>query len=454
MKGANNWVSLLTFSTGILYAFASPAIPKLLSDYGFTIEEAAYFPILPSIVMLFTTTIYCQLIDKIGRKWTLLSTGALQALSWLLIALAKDSYLIYISRALFGLSDAGVMATIPTYVAEVTTPNVRGLYGSIIVISAFLGHFVANCVGYYLSIQLTSFIMLPIPILFIILFSFMPETPYYFVMVGNIDGAMKSLQKLRGCENVQPELIQITLDVERQLSESGRFKDLFLIGSNRKALIVATISRSFQNYSGSNCIAVYSQYIFQEAGGDISSGVAGMIVSGLFALVNPFANFICDQLGRRKSMILSSLGCSLCLLAEAIYFYLQAFDVTDLSIINWFPVLGLASYSITFCLGLGLVPTLLLGEIFSTNIRRHGVTVTNTIVSANFCIVLKLFQLLMSTHGMWVPFLFFGLCCFVASIGSWFIVPETKGKTLEEIQQMLKEDVGSQSKNIKLKNVL
>lgn len=439
----------MTFSTGILYAFASPAIPKLLSDYGFTIEEAAYFPILPAIVMLIMTPIYCQLIDRIGRKWTLLSAGAVQILSWLLIALARDSYLIYISRALFGMSDAGVMATIPTYVAEVTTPKVRGLYGSIIVISGFFGHFIANCLGYYLSIQLMSFVMIPVPILFIIFFSFMPETPYYFIKVGNANGAMKSLQKLRGNKNVQPEFIQITLDVERQLSESGKFKDLFLIGSNRKALIIATISRSFQNYSGSNCIAVYSQYIFQEAGGDISSGVAGMIVSGLFALVNPFANFICDKLGRRKSMILSSLGCSLCLLSEAVYFYIQAFEIADLSIINWFPVVGLAAYSMTFCLGLGLVPTLLLGEVFSTNIRRHGVTVTNTIVSANFCVVLKLFQLLMSAHGMWVPFLFFGLCCFIGSIGSWFIVPETKGKTLEEIQQMLKADKACQDKTMK-----
>ncbi|KAK9736859.1 Sugar transporter [Popillia japonica] len=361
-------VSLLTFSTGILYAFASPAIPKLLSDYGFTIEEAAYFPILPAIVMLIMTPIYCQLIDRIGRKWTLLSAGAVQILSWLLIALARDSYLIYISRALFGMSDAGVMATIPTYVAEVTTPKVRGLYGSIIVISGFFGHFIANCLGYYLSIQLMSFVMIPVPILFIIFFSFMPETPYYFIKVGNANGAMKSLQKLR------------------------------------------------DNYQS------------LEAGGDISSGVAGMIVSGLFALVNPFANFICDKLGRRKSMILSSL---------------------DLSIINWFPVVGLAAYSMTFCLGLGLVPTLLLGEVFSTNIRRHGVTVTNTIVSANFCVVLKLFQLLMSAHGMWVPFLFFGLCCFIGSIGSWFIVPETKGKTLEEIQQMLKADKACQDKTMK-----
>lgn len=403
--------------------------------------------------MLVSTPIGCKLADKIGRKRTLLIAGMLHILSWLLIALARTSYVIYISRIFFGIADAGMMAALPAYIAEVSTPKVRSLYGNIMVISSFIGQFVANCIGYYLSISVAGFAMMPIPILFVIAFSFMPETPYYLIMSGTSAEAMNSLQKLRGYENVKAEFIQISLDVHRQLSESGRFKDLFLIKSNRKALIIAVISRCFQTFSGSNCIAVYSQYIFQEVGGNISNGVAGMIVSGLFAVVNPFANIICDKLGRRKSMILSALGCSFCLLAEAIYFYLQAFNIVNLSVISWFPVVGLATYSVTFCLGLGVVPTLFLGEIFSTNIRRYGSAVTNVVVSANFCVALQLFPLL-SGYGMWVPFLVFGLCCLIASVGSWFIIPETKGKTLEEIQQMLKGTVVKGNQTTKSENVL
>ncbi|KAK9736858.1 Sugar transporter [Popillia japonica] len=418
--------SIISFSAGSLYAYASPAIPKLLTDYNFTIQDTAYFPIIPAVAMLVSTPIGCKLADKIGRKRTLLIAGMLHILSWLLIALARTSYVIYISRIFFGIADAGMMAALPAYIAEVSTPKVRSLYGNIMVISSFIGQFVANCIGYYLSISVAGFAMMPIPILFVIAFSFMPETPYYLIMSGTSAEAMNSLQKLRGYENVKAEFIQISLDVHRQLSESGRFKDLFLIKSNRKALIIAVISRCFQTFSGSNCIAVYSQYIFQEVGGNISNGVAGMIVSGLFAVVNPFANIICDKL---------------------------AFNIVNLSVISWFPVVGLATYSVTFCLGLGVVPTLFLGEIFSTNIRRYGSAVTNVVVSANFCVALQLFPLL-SGYGMWVPFLVFGLCCLIASVGSWFIIPETKGKTLEEIQQMLKGTVVKGNQTTKSENVL
>lgn len=388
--------------------------------------------------MLIATPLYCRLTDKIGRKFTLLTAGILHISSWLSIAFAQNIYVIYVSRIFFGISDACMFASLPTYIAEVTTPKVRSFYGNIMGISSLVGQFLANCIGFYFSIQSTAFIMLPIPALFIVTFVFMPDSPYYLIMIGKVEEAKKSLQKLRGREDVKIELAQITLDVHRQLKESGRFKDLFLIGSNRKALIIANISRVFQHYSGAGALVVYSQYIFQQAGGDISSGVAAMIVSGIFASVTVFANVICDKLGRRKSMIISCLGCGLVLLAEATYFYLQTYNIVDLIIINWFPILGLAVYAVSSCIGLSVVPTLLVGEIFSTSIRKHANTVTNMIFSTNICLGLKLFQILMSL-GMWVPFLFFGLCCLLSSVMSYFIIPETKGKTLEEIQQMLKD---------------
>ncbi|GJQ66064.1 hypothetical protein Trydic_g4150 [Trypoxylus dichotomus] len=438
LQQSNDCPQLVALFTGMIYAYASPAIPKLVSEYGFTIEDASYFPIIPPIAMLIATPIFCKLTDRNGRKYTLLTAGVFHAISWVVIAFADAIYLFYISRMFFGISDACMFAALPTYIAEVTTPKIRSSYGNIMVISSLIGQFLSNCIGYYVSIQSAAFIMLPFPILFVITFAFMPDTPYYFLKSGKAEQAMKSLQKLRGCEDVKTELLRLNLDVQRQLSESGKFKDLFLIKSNRKALAIASVSRSFQQYSGSGSLVVYAQYIFNEAGGSISSGAGAMIVSGIFAFVNLFANVICDKLGRRKSMIFSCLGCAIILLAEATYFYVQAFDVLNLSFINWFPILGLASYAVTFCIGLGVIPTLLLGEIFSTSIRQHGTMVSNIIFGANICVALKLFQLLMSTYGMWVPFLVFGLCCLVSAFCSYFIIPETKGKTLEEIQQILK----------------
>lgn len=437
----NLLASISGMAAGNLFAFSSPAIPKLISDYNFTIEEASYFTVIPPVCMIIATPLFCKLTDMIGRKYTLLSTGILHITSWILAAFARSIWIFYISRVFYGISDASLFAALPVYIAEVATPRVRSLYGNSMVVSIFLGQFMANCIGFYFTIRTSAFVMMTTPVLFLISFVCMPETPYYLIMVNNIEGARKSLQKLRRCENVENELKQLIGDVQRQLSESGDFKNLWLIKSNRNALMITNLCRFFQQCSGFGSLVVYSQYIFQEAGSDIPNGVAAMIVAGVLAFVNLFANLISDKLGRKLSMMLSCFGCGLALLGEAIYFYLQANGILDVSIVNWFPVFGLVAYTIVFCIGLGVVPTLMLGETFSTSIRKHATAFCNVAFGLYVCVITKVFQLMMTSFGLWVPFLTFSLCCFVSSAVAYFIVPETKGKTLEEIQQMLKGNI-------------
>lgn len=388
--------------------------------------------------MIVTSPIFCKLIDKIGRKHTLLATGFFQITSWLLVAFSKSIYLFYVSRIFSGLADCSLFAALPTYIAEVTTPKVRSLYGNALIVAMFSGQFLINCVGFYLEIQISAFVMLTFPLLFLITFVFMPETPYYLSMVNDGDSALKSLRRLRGCDEVQEELKQIEADVRRQLSESGRFKDLWSIQSNRRALIVANLTRAFQQFGGISVLATYSQYIFMEAGGNISSGHASMIFSGFLAAVNIFANILTDKFGRKRSMIVSCFGCGTTLLSMAIYFYLQVYTAIDVSQVTWFPILGIILYVPVFSVGLGVVPTLMLGEIFSASVRRYSAMVSNIIFGIFLCSTTKLFQVMMSRYGLCVPFFFFSLCCFVGSVTSYFIIPETKGKTLEEIQQILK----------------
>lgn len=390
--------------------------------------------------MIVATPIFCKLIDTIGRKRTVLTSGFLHIISWLFVAFSKNIYLFYVSRIFSGIADATVFASLPTYIAEVTTPSVRGLYGNALVVAIFGGQFLVNCVGYYSSIPMTAFILMAFPLLFLVTFVFMPESPYYLIMIGEEKSAENSLRRLRGRDDVQDELRQLDCDVKRQLSESGKFKDLWLIPSNRKSLIIANLARAFQQLGGISALVTYSQYIFIQAGGDISSGHAAMIFSGLLAFVNIFANLLTEKLGRRKSMISSCFGCGVILLALSIYFYLQMYTKVNVLNVGWFPVVGIVVYVLVFSLGLGVVPTVMLGEIFSASVRKYSTMVSNVVFGIFMCSVTKLFQFLMSSYGLCVPFLFFSLSCFVGSVSSYFIIPETKGKSLEEIQQSLKSN--------------
>ncbi|GJQ66071.1 hypothetical protein Trydic_g4157 [Trypoxylus dichotomus] len=213
--------SIAGFATGTLFSFPSPAIPKLIDgNYKFSMEEVSYLTVIPAIAMIFTTPIVCKLMDKIGRKRTLLMSGVYHITAWLFAGFSRTIYLFYVSRIFAGFADATVFAVLPTYIAEVTTPKVRSLYGNTVVLAIFSGQFLVNCVGFYLTIPLTAFILLASPLLFLITFIFMPETPYYFIMVGDEKSAEKSLRRLRGLHDVQEELKQLDSDVKRQLSES------------------------------------------------------------------------------------------------------------------------------------------------------------------------------------------------------------------------------------------
>lgn len=390
------------------------------------------------VALVLTTPIFCKLGDKIGRKYTLLLTGLIHLSGWLAVIFAKNIWIFYLNRILFGMGDACIYAILPAYLAEITTARMRNLFGNMLMIFSFYGQFFSNCIGYYFSIPTTGMIMLAVPLLFLTCFTFMPDTPYFLVMVNNTEGAKRSLQQLRGIQNVDLELKQITQDVNRQLSESGNLKDLFAIKSNRKALFIAIFSRSAYQLSGFVALVAYSQYVFQEAGGTIPNGISAMIVSLILCVVIIFANVISDQLGRKKSMVISCSGCGIALLGEAIYFYLQKNDIVDLTSINWFPVAALVFYALWFCVGLGIVPTLIAGEIFSTSIRKHATSITNVVFGIYASIFTKVFQLLMTGYGLWAPFLFFSVCLFIHAIASHFIILETKAKTLEDIQQMLK----------------
>ncbi|GJQ66067.1 hypothetical protein Trydic_g4153 [Trypoxylus dichotomus] len=430
--------SIAFMAAGTIFTWPSPAIPKLITpEYDITIDEASYLTIIPPIAMIVATPLFCILLDKIGRKKNLIVMGFIHIASWLLIAFATNIYIFYLSRAVSGFGDACGFATLPTYIAEVATPSVRGMYGNSMMIIMFIGQFLINCVGYYCSIKTTALVMLSIPVLFLVTFYFMPETPYFYVMKNDEANARISLQKLRRVKDVELELKQITADVQRQMSESSKYSDLWNIESNRKAVIIANVARGFQQFGGISALLVYTQYIFQQAGGNISSGHAAMIFTAMLAAVNVFANLISDKLGRKKSMVVSCFFCGIALLSETIFFYLQSINV-DVSAAGWFPVVGLAVYVLFFACGLGVVPILLLAELFSTGIRSKAAMVTNISFAIYLSVLNKLFPYLQTNFGLWVPFLFFTICLFLSTIGSYFLIPDTKDKTLEEIQQMLK----------------
>lgn len=429
-------------TSGIFFSWTSPSIPLLISPdgpYKFTLEECSYLTVIQPIAAMLGSFFYGQLTDRIGRKYALLSMALPQALAFICTALASNIYEFYLARVFSGLSEACIYTALPTYVGEMSTPKVRGSWGNMLTASIYLGYVVMNAIGGFLSIKTTAWICLIFPLAFAIGFVFMPESPYYCLINGKEEEARKSLKWLRRLDNVDGELSEINAAVKRQMAESGTWKDLICIKSNRRALTAGVFLRVSQQFSGCSSFAIYTQYIFLQAGGQISAEYSSIVYVAGIAVANVIASFALDKFGRRLAVLASLIACFLILMGESAFFYvsLQRPDI-DISNIRWFPLLGMVLYVPALAMGLGIVPSLMLGELFSTSIKAKGLAVLTLVLQLLVGVTAKLFQLLETNFGLYVPFAVFGMCCLCNSFVAYFVVPETKGKTLEEIQQSLK----------------
>lgn len=141
-------------------------------------------------------------------------------------------------------------------------------------------------------------------------------------------------------------------------------------------------------------------------------------------------------------MITSCLGSGITLTLVSFYLYLQEYTNIDLDRTSWIPLAGLFVFVLTFSTGLGIVPLIMLGELFSASVKAKAMCVINMAFGCFVIVSSKMYQVLSENVSVCAAFSVFAGCCFAGAVFSYRSVPETRGKTLEEIQQGFRKDVG------------
>ncbi|CAG9833445.1 unnamed protein product [Diabrotica balteata] len=432
-----------SFITGLIIAWPSPSIPKIVNDkgnYDITEEEASYFSFLNATGPVLLSVFISKLCDTLGRKKTLMLSAIPHAITWIMKAFCTNINALYAARALGSLGDTFMYNSLPMYIGEVCTPRVRGVWGNGLICALYLGLFTINTIGAYCSIKLTALICLVFPIVFFILFYFMPESPYYYTIKGNDEAAKESLKWLRGSDNIEEEFAKLKDNVNKQMAEPSSWKDVLTVESNRKACLAGVFLRVSQNFCGLLAFSVYAQYIFENAGDIIDPKVSSILYTGLSFLCYIIASNFSDKLGRRLSYITSISLTTIPLFVIAIYFVIKEY-APQLHITNYdfLPLVCMIVYIILASFGTGLVPTLMLGELFAANVKVKSLSIVTTFFSLSFCAANNLFYYISKYCGIFGPFFIFGGCNIVSAIAAAVIIPETRGKTLEEIQHQLKK---------------
>ncbi|XP_018321673.1 facilitated trehalose transporter Tret1-like [Agrilus planipennis] len=432
-------ISLYAFFIGVSSCWMSPSIPKLIQSDSYipmTFEETANFGILKSLSMIIFSFVGAFVGDVIGRKKTSYVVSMSQLISWLFIVFGKNTAMLYTSRIISGISDSFMLFSLPYYVAETTEKHIRGRLGILLTVCFSLGTLTINIIGYYLTIPSTAMIMAIACLVHFLIFALMPESPYWLIQRNRPDEARQQLQLLRWRDDVDKEFAEISEAVQKQCVEKGSYKDLFTVKYNRKALIITLVVRIAQQLSGFSAMNGFMQFIFDESGGNIPRHVSASICAVVSGIASLNVAFIIDRYGRRPLMLLSGTGCSILLFSIALIFHLKL--SYHIFIIDWLPLMFMLLYITAQSVGFAMIPNITLGELFSVHMKcKAGLVVTVTHGAVRMSTT-KIFQVMVDNFGLYSPFLFFAICTTIMTVVVYYTFIETKNKTLDEIQTMLK----------------
>lgn len=212
---------------------------------------------------------------------------------------------------------------------------------------------------------------------------------------------------------------------------------IIIIIINRKALFIVFGLRTVQQFSGTMAITFYAKSIFSESN-HLSSNVSTLIYFVIHLGVCFMSSAIVDKSGRRPLLIISIIGSAIALFLEGLYFFLHNCTEIDVASYGYLQIIALVGFVIMFSLGMQTIPILILCEMFPTNVKAFALCLADIYFSIIASLVSKFFQFMKDNFGMHVPFFAFTACCVVGLAFIVFCVPETKGKTLEDIQKDLK----------------
>ncbi|KAB0795133.1 hypothetical protein PPYR_11972 [Photinus pyralis] len=432
--------TLTALSDGMQYGWSAPIIPVLQSPSSpvqITDSDIVWIENIYLLGGLVGIPLTMYILDKFGRKNTMLIASMEYLVAWLLVAFASSVEVIFVARFITGLaSDTNFVAT-PVYIAEISQKKIRGRLGSLIYIMMLMGVVLIYAIGPFVSIAASSSVGAGIIVLQLLTFSFMPESPYYLLVKNRKEEARRALRILRSSKDVEDELNEIAEVVEQENEVRGRPLELFTVKSNRKAITIMTVLAFAQHYSGISVMLMNIHMILEDAATIIPASTAAIIFSVLMLLACTFSALLIDKVGRRLLLFVSSFLTAVSLLALATYFAVKDNDV-DVKDYNWVPVVAVMAFAVTFKCGLGLIPIVMTAELFPTNIKALGCTVSDAMYVSAGASSIYLFHFLQRNYGMHVPFFLFGCSCLLVGIFAIVVIPETKGKTLDEIQRLLK----------------
>ncbi|KAF3336953.1 sugar transporter ERD6-like 5 [Carex littledalei] len=432
-----------SFVFGISVGYSSPAQTGIMLDLGLSLAEYSLFASILTIGAMLGAIVSGSITEKVGRRYAMSIADAFCIAGWLSIVLSKNHWYLYAGRFLVGCGIGLFSYVVPVYISEITPKNLRGSFATVNQLMICCGASLAYLLGTILSwralaiLGKVSIVNLQYsgvaPCLFQLLgLLLIPESPRWLSKVGHYQEFEVALQKLRGNS---VDIFEEAEEIKEFTKKLMHQKEASLVDLFQKeyihAVTVGVGLMVLQQFGGVNAICFYASEIFVSAG--FSSGNSGMIAMVIVEVpMTTLGMLLMDKAGRRPLLLVSAAGTCLGCFLVGLSFLSQDYQwAKDLNII--LALTGILVYTGSFSLGMGGIPWVIMSEIFPINMKGSAGSLVTLVSWLGSWIVSYTFNFLMFWSSVGTFFLFASICGFTVLFVAR-LVPETKGRTLEDIQ--------------------
>ncbi len=442
-KGSAGYVYLISTVAavgGLLFGFdiavIAGAIPFLNRHFALTAGELGVAVSAVACGCMLGASVAGFISDRIGRKKVLIMAAVLFVLSSLGTALPGAVWAFTLARFISGIAIGFASPVSPVYIAEVAPARIRGRLVTLNQLAITFGMLVAYAIGWGLAScgspawrddfawrWMFASGVLPSSLFLVALF-FVPESPRWLAKRGQFDKARAILASVDGAEHAQREMREIQDAISHEEASLGQlFRQPFVM-----PMIIGILVQVFSQACGLQAVTQYCPKLLLDLGFQSeSSAMLGMVLVGVVLFGSTIATmFVIDKLGRRVLLLASSAGVILALLLFAVEFQFHVFSNTLVLLIVLFSV-------VAYAIGIGPCSWLIISEIFPTRGRGRATSICTFSNWVTDFVILLIFPKLQEWSQVGTFLVFAGITLALMLVLAR-LTPETKGKTLEEIE--------------------
>ncbi|KAK7136189.1 hypothetical protein R3I94_014743 [Phoxinus phoxinus] len=440
---------------GFALVFPSPVIPHLKNGddprLHMDIHQISWFGSIFTLGAAVGGLSAMVLNDRVGRKMSIMLSGVPSVAGLLVMGSAQNFWMLLWGRFLTGIAGGITSGSIPVYVSEISHPSVRGALGSCPQITAVFGSLALYALGLILPWRWLAVAGEVPVIIMMILLCFMPTSPRYLIMKGNRAKAVKSLEWLRGPNS---DYLTEFSKIERSINSQGAQWSDLKTPLYYKPILISVFMRFLQQMTGITPILVYLEPIFHKTDISLKPKYDAALVGVVRLISVAIAASLMDKAGRKALLFTSGFLMFIAMLSMTMYTHKTPCSQGNLTLteglksayggstafdpMSLIPLISTMVIIFGYAMGWGPITWLLMSEILPLGARgvASGLCVGVSWITA--FVLTQLFMPVVEAYGLFAPFLFFCVVSVVNIIFTAKCVPETKGRSLEEIENYFK----------------